>query len=144
MIKVLSKLPKGASAPKTTNKHDGFVLVSDVKENKDNGKIFNYEGIEDLGYRIDNFCYLTDVKTIPNQELNKLKNIDLLVLSCLRIDEHPNHLNLKEAEVLINKLKPKRCYLTHISHLMGFHEIVNKKLAKNVFLAYDTLRIKSH
>ncbi len=97
-----------------------------------------------LGYRIDNFCYLTDVKTIPDQELNKLKNIDLLVLSCLRIDEHPNHLNLKEAEVLINKLKPNRCYLTHISHLMGFHKIVNKKLAKNVFLAYDTLRIKSH
>ena len=97
-----------------------------------------------LGFRIDDFCYLTDVKTIPNKEYNKLKNIDLLVLSCLRIDEHPNHLNLKEAEILIDKLKPKKCYLTHISHLMGFHEEVNKKLAKNVFLAYDTLRIKSH
>jgi len=97
-----------------------------------------------LGYRIDDFCYLTDVKTIPDQEFNKLKNIDLLVLSCLRIEEHPNHLNLKEAEILIDKLKPKKCYLTHISHLMGFHEEVNKKLGKNVYLAYDTLKIKSH
>lgn len=97
-----------------------------------------------LGYRIDDFCYLTDVKTIPDQEFNKLKNIDLLVLSCLRIEEHPNHLNLKEAEILIDKLKPKKCYLTHISHLMGFHEEVNKKLGKNIYLAYDTLKIKSH
>ena len=48
-----------------------------------------------LGYRIDDFCYLTDVKTIPDKEFDKLKNIDLLVLSCLRIDEHPNHLNLR-------------------------------------------------
>ena len=68
----------------------------------------------------------------------------MLVLSCLRIEEHPNHLNLKEAEILIDKLKPKKCYLTHISHLMGFHEEVNKKLGKNVYLAYDTLKIKSH
>ena len=97
-----------------------------------------------LGYRIDDFCYLTDVKTIPDQEFEKLKNIDLLVLSCLRIEEHPNHLNLEEAETLIKKLKPKKCYLTHISHLMGFHSEINKKLSKNVFLAYDTLKIKSH
>ena len=96
-----------------------------------------------LGYRIDNFCYLTDVKTIPDNEFCKLKNIDVLVLSCLRIDEHPNHLNLEEAECLIKKLKPKKCYLTHISNLMGFHKEVSNKLSNNVFLAYDSLRIKS-
>ena len=70
MIKVLSKLPKGASAPKTTNKHDGFVLVSDVKENKDNGKIFNYEGIEDLGYRIDKFGLMEVPEIYQDGELS--------------------------------------------------------------------------
>jgi len=96
-----------------------------------------------LGYRIDAFCYLTDVKTITTHEKDKLFDLDLLVLSCLRIEAHPNHLNLNEALDLIEELKPKRCYLTHISHLLGFHEEVSSQLPANVFLAYDTLSIQS-
>ena len=75
-----------------------------------------------LGYRIDNFAYLTDVKTIGESELLKLKDLDVLILSALRIESHPSHLNLEEAITLIQKITPKRCYLTHISHLMGFHD----------------------
>lgn len=97
-----------------------------------------------LGYRIDNFCYLTDVKKIPESELEKLQHLDLLVLSALRIEPHPNHLNLEEALELITILKPKRTYLTHISHLMGFHEEVSKQLPSSVFLAYDTLTVTSN
>ena len=97
-----------------------------------------------LGYRIGDFCYLTDVKTISSQEQQKLQDLDSLVLSCLRIEPHPNHLNLEEALELIEKLNPKRCYLTHISHLMGFHKEVNAHLPSNVFLAYDMLSFDSH
>lgn len=97
-----------------------------------------------LGYRIGDFCYLTDVKTISSQEQQKLQDLDSLVLSCLRIEPHPNHLNLEEALELIEKLNPKRCYLTHISHLMGFHKKVNAQLPSNVFLAYDMLSFDSH
>ena len=97
-----------------------------------------------LGYRIGDFCYLTDVKTISSQEQQKLQDLDSLVLSCLRIEPHPNHLNLEEALELIEKLNPKRCYLTHISHLMGFHKEVNAQLPSNVFLAYDMLSFDSH
>ena len=96
-----------------------------------------------LGYRIDDFCYLTDVKTISDQEQEKLKGLDVLVLNCLRKEVHPSHLNLEEALHLIEKLKPKRSYLTHISHLMGFHEEVSTELPPNVFLAYDTLSLSS-
>ena len=96
-----------------------------------------------LGYRIDNFAYLTDVKTIGESELLKLKDLDVLILSALRIESHPIHLNLEEAITLIQKIAPKRCYLTHISHLMGFHDEVSKVLPPNVFLAYDTLTITS-
>ena len=52
-------------------------------------------------------------------------------------------LNLDEALNLIQKIAPKRCYLTHISHFMGFHDEVSEKLPPNVFLAYDTLTITS-
>ena len=96
-----------------------------------------------LGYRIDEFAYLTDIKTISNNEIEKLSEIDVLVLSALRIESHPNHLNLEEALKLIHKINPRRCYLTHISHLMGFHDEVSNLLPENVFLAYDTLTITS-
>ena len=113
-----------------------------------NGKIITpiqvlHNQLPVMGYRIDDFCYLTDVKTLPENELDKLQNLDLLVLSALRIEPHPNHLNLEEALELISILNPKRTYLTHISHLMGFHEEVSKRLPPRVFLAYDTLKLTS-
>lgn len=94
-----------------------------------------------MGYRIDDFAYLTDVKTIADEEKDKLKGLDVLVVNALRIEPHPSHLNLDEALALIEELRPKRAYLTHISHLLGFHAEVEKDLPKNVFLAYDNLEI---
>ena len=94
-----------------------------------------------MGYRIDHFAYLTDVKTIAKEEKDKLRNLDVLVVNALRIEPHPSHLNLEEALDLIAELKPNRAYLTHISHLLGFHAEVEKNLPKNVFLAYDNLEI---
>lgn len=94
-----------------------------------------------FGYRIDNFAYLTDVKTIEEKELEKLKNLDVLVVNALREEPHNTHFNLEEALNFIALVKPKKSYLTHISHLMGFHEEVQQKLPKNVYLAYDNLEI---
>lgn len=96
-----------------------------------------------MGFRIDNFCYLTDVKTIEKDELNKLKDCDILVLNALRIEPHYSHLNLEQALQMVDLLKPKRTYLTHISHLLGFHEELSKQLPENVYLAYDNLKIQS-
>ncbi|MFD1315941.1 MBL fold metallo-hydrolase [Namhaeicola litoreus] len=94
-----------------------------------------------LGFRTQNFAYLTDVKTIEEEQLEKLKNLDVLVINALRIDWHPTHLNLEEALKLVEKIKPKRCFFTHISHKLGFHEEVSKILPQNVFLAYDGLSL---
>ena len=94
-----------------------------------------------LGYRIRDFAYLTDVKTIAPEEMDKLYDLDVLILNCLRISPHPTHLNLEEALVIIDKLKPKKTYFTHISHYLGFHDEVDAKLPDNVFLAYDTLQV---
>ncbi|WP_104733857.1 MBL fold metallo-hydrolase [Hanstruepera ponticola] len=103
-----------------------------------NGMHYN---LQVFGFRFHNFAYLTDMKTIAKEEMEKLKNLDVLVINALRESEHPSHLNLEQALDIINILKPKRAYLTHISHLLGFHDDVQQKLPENVFLAYDTLKI---
>jgi phosphoribosyl 1,2-cyclic phosphate phosphodiesterase len=94
-----------------------------------------------FGYRIDDFAYLTDVKTIDESEIPKLKKLKVLVINTLREEPHFSHLNLEEALDLIALLKPEKTYLTHVSHLFGFHEEVQKKLPENVYLAYDNLEI---
>lgn len=98
--------------------------------------------IDILGYRIADFVYLTDVKTINPQEKDKLKNTKVLVINALKITPHPTHFNLQEALDFIVEVKPQKAYLTHISHKLGFHKEVEKLLPKNVFLAYDNLKIK--
>ena len=92
-------------------------------------------------YRFLDFAYLTDMKSITKQEKEKLINLDVLVINALRIEEHPTHLNLQEAFEFINEIQPKKTYFTHISHKLGFHAEVSKNLPKNVFLAYDGLKI---
>jgi phosphoribosyl 1,2-cyclic phosphate phosphodiesterase len=94
-----------------------------------------------FGYRIESFAYLTDVKTIDNQELDKLKNLDVLVINALREEHHNTHFNLQEALDFIALVKPKKAYLTHISYHLGFHDEVQNKLPESVYLAYDNLEI---
>lgn len=95
-----------------------------------------------LGFRIGDLTYLTDVKSMEDEEKEKLKGTKVLVVNALRESEHISHFNLEEALALIAEIKPERAYLTHISHLLGFHEEVEKKLPTNVFVAYDTLQIE--
>ncbi|MGY5352884.1 MBL fold metallo-hydrolase [Wenyingzhuangia sp. IMCC45533] len=94
-----------------------------------------------LGYRIETLAYLTDVKYLDLTEIEKLKDLEVLVINALRIDEHPTHLNLNEALELIETLQPKRTYLTHISHRLGFHKEISRILPNNVFLSYDGLNV---
>ena len=94
-----------------------------------------------FGYRIDDFAYLTDVKTIDTVEIEKLKGLKVLVVNALREEEHFSHFNLQEALDFIALIQPEKAYLTHISHVMGFHEEVQQKLPDHVFLAYDNLEI---
>ncbi len=100
-----------------------------------------HEKLPVLGFRIENFTYLTDVKTISEEEMEKVKGTEVLVVNALHEAPHYSHFNLAEALDFVDKIKPKKAYFTHISHKMGFHEEVEKRLPKNVHLAYDTLTI---
>ena len=101
----------------------------------------NHGNLQVFGYRIQDFVYLTDVKSIDKAELEKLNNVKVLVVNALREKPHHSHFSLQEALDFIHLVKPEAAYLTHISHHLGFHEEVEKKLPKNVFLAYDNLKI---
>jgi len=92
-------------------------------------------------YRFADVAYLTDVKSIADEEKSKLKNLDVLIVNALRIEEHPTHFNLEEALEFVADIAPKKAFFTHISHKLGFHDEVSKCLPENVFLAYDGLKI---
>ena len=93
-------------------------------------------------YRFNDIAYLTDIKTIAALEKEKLQNLDVLIVSALRIEEHPTHFNLQEALNFVKEIQPKKAYFSHISHRLGFHDKVEKQLPENVFLAYDGLKIE--
>ena len=95
-----------------------------------------------LGYRINDFTYITDAKTIKNEELQKIQGSKVLVLNCLQIEKHISHFNLDEALNLVEKLDVEKVYFTHISHNLGLYEKINSILPKNVSLAYDNLKIE--
>lgn len=101
-----------------------------------------YHGnLQVYGFRIDDFAYITDAKTIPANSIENLKGLKVLVLNALRRKEHHSHFNLDQAIEIVNILKPEKAYFTHISHHMGFHDEVQQELPENVFLAYDNLKI---
>lgn len=94
-----------------------------------------------LGFRIGEAVYLTDVKKIEPDQLDKIKGVKTLIINALRIQEHPSHLNLEEALEMVAEIGPERAFFTHISHLLGFHEEVEKQLPAHIRLAYDNLII---
>lgn len=100
-----------------------------------------HDKLQVFGYRFNDFAYLTDMKTLKRKEIKKLKGVKILVINALRIEPHRSHFNLEEALQFISDVGPEKAYLTHISHLLGFHEVIEKSLPDNVYLAYDELQI---
>lgn len=133
------------------NKYPGApsVVAVEVKENESfdvkNQLIepisAKHGSLQVFGYKIGDLVYLTDVKTIEQSEINKIQRCKVLVVNCLREEPHNTHFNLEEALDFISLVQPEKAYLTHISHLFGFHEEIQKKLPENVFVAYDNLEI---
>ncbi|MFB0924555.1 MAG: MBL fold metallo-hydrolase [Vicingaceae bacterium] len=88
-------------------------------------------------FRIGNFTYITDANRIEEEELEKIRGSEIIVINALRKSDHISHFNLSGALELLDKLKPKKAYLTHISHLLGEHDKVSKELPGYVEIAYD-------
>jgi phosphoribosyl 1,2-cyclic phosphate phosphodiesterase len=93
------------------------------------------------GFRFGNFSYITDANYISDTTLKLLQGTEVLVLNALQRDKHISHFNLAEAIAMVEKIKPKTTYFTHISHKLGLHSDVEKELPSTIKLAYDGLQI---
>ncbi len=94
-----------------------------------------------VGYRFGDFAYLTDVKYMEEEDLERLKGVKKLVINALQHEWHPTHLSLTEALGLIRRIEPEQAWLTHLSHHMGVASVVGETLPPGVQLAFDGLEI---
>lgn len=97
--------------------------------------------LEVVGFRFGDLVYLTDVKTIPEQSITKMKHCEVLVINSLRYKEHNTHLNLEEALEYIRIIQPERAFLTHLSHKFPPHNLFSGTLPGGVYPAFDGLKI---
>jgi phosphoribosyl 1,2-cyclic phosphate phosphodiesterase len=94
-----------------------------------------------LGFRFRDTAYVTDVSEIPESSIPLLESLDILIIDCLRLKPHPTHLSLAQALAMVERLKPRRAFFTHIAHELG-HETTNAALPAHVRLAYDGLKVE--
>jgi phosphoribosyl 1,2-cyclic phosphate phosphodiesterase len=95
--------------------------------------------IKATGFVFDKIAYISDCNQISNKALKKLKNLNFLIIDCLRLNKHPSHFNYDDALKLINKIKPKKSILTNLHVDLDYFKL-KKKLPKNIIPAYDGLR----
>lgn len=94
-----------------------------------------------VGFRIGRFAYITDMKTIPEEEFNYLQGIDLLIVNGLRHYPHPTHQTIEEAIDFSRRLGVKDTYLIHMNHHILRHALEDKALPEGFHLAYDGLKL---
>lgn len=95
-----------------------------------------------LGFRFEDFTYITDANRIDDVEKEKIIGSKAIVLNTLRKTPHISHFTLQQAVDLVQELHIPHSYFTHISHQLGRHEVINKELPEGMQLAYDGLKIK--
>ena len=96
-----------------------------------------------LGYRIGNFAYITDASLIPDEEYEKLKNLNIFIVNTVRKEKHPAHFSLGEAIEAAVRTGAKRSFLTHLSHQIGTYQKLSLSLPVDIQAAYDGLTINS-
>ena len=111
-----------------------------IKDTKIETFKHNHGSIDVQTYRINNFAYSTDLKNFYENDIDKLKNLDLWIVGLLRYDPHPSHAGFDQILDYINYLKPKRTLFTHMTALLDQEDLLSK-CPENVEPAYDGLEI---
>jgi len=134
------------------NRYPGAPMV--LQRTIRNGQVFSIGALDILplevmhgmmpvtAYRFGSFAYITDMRTISDESFERLRWVDTVVVNALHFSPYYSHMNVEEALAFIARLGPKQAYLTHASHKMGLHEMVNKTLPPGVELGYDGMKIK--
>jgi phosphoribosyl 1,2-cyclic phosphate phosphodiesterase len=147
---VLEQLRKEFEYAFSEFKYPGVPLIDLIEIDNER---FYIEGVEFIpievmhyrlpvfGYRINDFTYITDANYISEKELKKIEGSKIVVLNALQKTEHISHYTLSQAVGLLERLKPEKAYLIHLSHKMGLHRDVQKELPEFIHIAYDGLKI---
>ncbi len=93
-----------------------------------------------LGFRFGSLAYLTDCSRVPDEAWPLLQGLDILILDALRHRPHPTHFTVAEALHVVDRVKPRQAYFTHICHDLP-HAATNASLPAGVELAYDGLEL---
>lgn len=101
-----------------------------------------HEKLPVTGFRVGDLSYITDASQISRNELKKMEGSRVIVLNALRNSRHVSHFSVDQAVEILVKLKPEAGFLTHMSHFVGLHEVVNSKLPDFIRLAYDGLEVE--
>ena len=94
-----------------------------------------------LGWRIGNFAYLTDISAIPDESMDLLGGLDVLLLDCLRIRPHNTHINLEQSLAYAQKIQANRTFLIHMTHELEYHAMA-ARLPEGIYVGYDGLRLE--
>jgi phosphoribosyl 1,2-cyclic phosphate phosphodiesterase len=105
-------------------------------------KALHYKDHFVFGFRIGDLTYITDAVDIPDKEFKKIEGSKVVVINALRKRKHYSHFNLSEAVSILEKLRPEKGFLTHISHQMGYYEDVQQELPSFITQAYDGLKVE--
>ena len=92
-----------------------------------------------LGYRFGNIAYCTDMNHIPDEEYEKLQNLDHFIINCVRRGRHISHYSLEQAIEVTQKVGAKHSWLTHLSHQLPCYEDLKKELPEGILPAFDGL-----
>ncbi len=96
---------------------------------------------EIYGFRFGAAAYLTDHSEIPEASFRQLEGLEILFLDALRHKPHPTHSTVENSLRIVDRVKPKRAFFTHICHDLG-HEVTNAILPAHVKLAYDGMKLE--
>ncbi len=94
-----------------------------------------------LGFRIDDVTYITDMSSIPTEEIEKIKGSKLLIINALQKEDHVSHFNLSESIEIAKLINAEQTYFIHMSHTLGVHDDIETELPKNINLSYDGLKV---
>lgn len=94
-----------------------------------------------MGFRIGRMAYITDMKSIPEDEMRHLNDLDVLIVNALHTKEHPTHQNVMQAVGFAERIGAERTFFIHMSHRVGLHAVVDEKLPQSMHFAYDGLQL---
>ena len=94
-----------------------------------------------LGFRFGAAAYLTDHSEVPSETIEKLRGLDILFLDALRYTPHPTHSTIEQSLKIVDEVKPKRAFFTHICHDLG-HAATDAALPSGVRLAFDGMKLE--